>query len=284
MNSRQHRSRDHHAPAPESRTMVIVTICSVGVGLLAFALGVHYGLGQEPAGEETAASKNGGVLGRLDQQQEQLRKMQADRTALSFHQSLSGPAVVPKRRPAPQPGPALPAAAQRAGAPVAATSEAVEHKPGSAQVVTAAESEAASAVEDNPGGSQLSAAAVRAIEQLARIERASDAVPAVTPPGQQVDVASATDTGEEEESTQEEVDQRFSLQVGAFPDQAAAESLAARMRAGGYPVRIVNAEVNGRGTWYRVRVGSFGERVHAEKQRTSIATEQGVFALVVPER
>jgi cell division protein FtsN len=76
---------------------------------------------------------------------------------------------------------------------------------------------------------------------------------------------------------------RFSLQVGAFPDETSAAGLRLRLQQKGYQVRIATSEVEGRGTWYRVRVGSYADRTAAEDQRTQLSSSEGLFALVVPE-
>ncbi|MBN2362074.1 MAG: SPOR domain-containing protein, partial [Deltaproteobacteria bacterium] len=75
---------------------------------------------------------------------------------------------------------------------------------------------------------------------------------------------------------------RFSLQAGAFPDEAVAKALAARLDSRGYQVHIVPAQVEGKGSWYRVRVGSYGDRSAAESERSKLSGE-GVFAIVVTE-
>ena len=47
------------------------------------------------------------------------------------------------------------------------------------------------------------------------------------------------------------------LQVAALREAEAARKVESKLRAQGFAVRIVKAEVEGRGTWYRVRVGPF---------------------------
>ncbi len=47
------------------------------------------------------------------------------------------------------------------------------------------------------------------------------------------------------------------LQVAALREAEAARKVESRLRDQGFTVRIVKAQVEGRGTWYRVRVGPF---------------------------
>ena len=49
----------------------------------------------------------------------------------------------------------------------------------------------------------------------------------------------------------------FTLQLGASPNRDDAERQASRFREKGYAPYIVAADVPGKGTWYRVRMGSF---------------------------
>jgi cell division protein FtsN len=69
---------------------------------------------------------------------------------------------------------------------------------------------------------------------------------------------------------------RFTLQLGSYPDRSEAEAFAKRFAAQG--AFIVSSDVPGKGTWYRVRVGSYGSSQEAiaakgnfEKQTNTIA-------------
>ncbi len=69
---------------------------------------------------------------------------------------------------------------------------------------------------------------------------------------------------------------RFTLQLSSFPDKSEAETYARRFTAQG--AFIVASEVPGKGTWYRVRVGSYASSQEAiaakgafEKQTNTIA-------------
>lgn len=68
----------------------------------------------------------------------------------------------------------------------------------------------------------------------------------------------------------------FTLQLSSFPDRSEADALARRFSAQG--AYVVVSEIPGKGTWYRVRVGSYGSSQEAiaakgsfEKQTNTIA-------------
>ena len=50
---------------------------------------------------------------------------------------------------------------------------------------------------------------------------------------------------------------RFTLQLSAFQDQGEAEAFLATVKKAGYAAYVVSAEVEGKGTFYRVRLGNY---------------------------
>ncbi len=50
---------------------------------------------------------------------------------------------------------------------------------------------------------------------------------------------------------------KFTLQLSAFQDQAEAEAFLATVKQAGYRAYVVSAEVEGKGTFYRVRLGNY---------------------------
>ena len=50
---------------------------------------------------------------------------------------------------------------------------------------------------------------------------------------------------------------RFALQLSAFQDQGEAEAFLATVKKAGYAAYVVSAEVEGKGTFYRVRLGNY---------------------------
>ncbi|HVE85696.1 MAG TPA: SPOR domain-containing protein [Myxococcales bacterium] len=76
----------------------------------------------------------------------------------------------------------------------------------------------------------------------------------------------------------------FTLQLHASQDKADAERFAAVMRAKGYAPYLVDAEVPGKGTWHRVRMGSFPTKEAAAKYLADFKRETGMDAYVAPAR
>jgi cell division septation protein DedD len=55
----------------------------------------------------------------------------------------------------------------------------------------------------------------------------------------------------------------FTVQVASYRDRKDAEELAQRLTRKGYQAFVAEAEIPGKGKWYRVRVGRFGTRKEA---------------------
>jgi cell division septation protein DedD len=75
---------------------------------------------------------------------------------------------------------------------------------------------------------------------------------------------------------------RFTLQVRAYPDKDKdkAEELVEHLKQRGFEAYLASADVEGRGTWFRVRVGRFGSRDEAEAFRTRLQKEESTPAFV----
>jgi len=54
-----------------------------------------------------------------------------------------------------------------------------------------------------------------------------------------------------------EADRRYTLQLSSFQDRAEAEAFLAGIKAQGYSAQIKEAQVEGKGTFYRVRMGTY---------------------------
>ncbi len=74
-----------------------------------------------------------------------------------------------------------------------------------------------------------------------------------------------------------ETEGRFSVQIAATQSEAEAQRIQKRHAAEG--ARVAVAEVPGKGTWYRVRVGSYETRAEAERRRTALS-QKGVKGFV----
>lgn len=71
-----------------------------------------------------------------------------------------------------------------------------------------------------------------------------------------------------------DLSKKWSVQVSATPAKDIADTLVQRLKASGYDVYAVEAEVKGQ-TYYRVRVGRFDAREEAESVRQSLALQVG---------
>ena len=72
----------------------------------------------------------------------------------------------------------------------------------------------------------------------------------------------------------------FTLQLSAFQNRPEADRFAAKLRDRGYAPFIVSAEVPGKGTWYRVRMGSFASKEAASRYLTDFKRETQLQAFV----
>ena len=76
----------------------------------------------------------------------------------------------------------------------------------------------------------------------------------------------------------------FTVQVGASRDRTEAARIEARARGAGLKPYVVEANLGAKGTWYRVRVGSFSGRDSANRFRTDVERELRAAAVVMPTR
>ncbi|QRO01853.1 SPOR domain-containing protein [Archangium violaceum] len=72
----------------------------------------------------------------------------------------------------------------------------------------------------------------------------------------------------------------FTLQISAFQNRPEAERFAAKLRDRGYAPYIVSAEVPNKGTWYRVRMGSFPSKDAASRYLADFKRETQLQAFV----
>jgi len=73
----------------------------------------------------------------------------------------------------------------------------------------------------------------------------------------------------------------YTVQIGASPDRAEALRLENRARAAGYKPYSVEAHLGAKGTWYRVRVGSFPDKDRALRYRSDVERELRQAAIVM---
>lgn len=77
---------------------------------------------------------------------------------------------------------------------------------------------------------------------------------------------------------------KYSLQVASYRDATQAKELFDKLNGRGYTaVRVVQGEVPGKGTYFRVRLGPFPDRSTAEEIKEKLKSADGLEALVVIE-
>jgi cell division septation protein DedD len=74
----------------------------------------------------------------------------------------------------------------------------------------------------------------------------------------------------------------YQLQVSSFRTQAEAQAFADQLRARGHKAYTVEAQVPGRGTWFRVRIGPFQTQHAASQYRTGFEAREHVVPFIVP--
>lgn len=75
----------------------------------------------------------------------------------------------------------------------------------------------------------------------------------------------------------------YTVQVASYPEKQLADDEAKKMKTRGYAAFIVSSDVPGKGTWYRVRLGSFTNRASAEKLAKDIHAKVGISPIITPE-
>ena len=76
---------------------------------------------------------------------------------------------------------------------------------------------------------------------------------------------------------------RYTLQLASYQERSLAEDDVKKLKKQGYAAFIITSQVPDKGTWYRVRVGSFSNKASAEKLRKDIQAKAGVSTIIVIE-
>ena len=77
----------------------------------------------------------------------------------------------------------------------------------------------------------------------------------------------------------------YQLQVSSFQSESEGQKFASELRARGHKSYVYRAEVPGRGTWYRVRIGPFASLSEAKSYRSKFEEKERMTPfLVTPEK
>jgi cell division septation protein DedD len=74
----------------------------------------------------------------------------------------------------------------------------------------------------------------------------------------------------------------YQLQVSSFRSHDEADGFANQLRARGHKAYVLEAQVPGRGVWYRVRVGPFATQHAASSYRSTFETREHVVPFIIP--
>ncbi len=74
---------------------------------------------------------------------------------------------------------------------------------------------------------------------------------------------------------------KYTIQVGSYQSEEEAQSAIARWKGKGYESYLTVGDIPNKGTWYRVRIGGFGDRAAAEEFLEEFRSKERTNALVV---
>jgi cell division septation protein DedD len=76
---------------------------------------------------------------------------------------------------------------------------------------------------------------------------------------------------------------RYTIQTGAYSERAMAEEEVRDLKRRGYAAFLVATNIPQKGTWYRVRIGSFSNKQSAEKLAGDLRAKEGIHSIVSAE-
>jgi DedD protein len=280
-----HRMREKYDLSLDSRQVVSLLIGGIVVLGAVFVLGVL--VGKKLAGTPRADHAPD-LLTALDNKSDALERARAA-PPLTFQEELTRPAAstptvarLPPVSPPPTPASSTAPTVARVTAPAATP-------PTSATPAAAAAAPTASkpASPVRAAAVPVTTAAVTEAKQERKPEAEKKAEPAARPPPpESVATRSAPAAAHPAPKVPEATSATgaFTLQLGASPNRDDAERQAARLREKGYAPYIVTAEVPGKGTWYRVRMGSFPTKDSATRYLQDFKRETQAEAFVASTR
>jgi cell division septation protein DedD len=246
-----HRMREKYDLSLDSRQVVSLLVGAIVVLGAVFVLGVL--VGKKLAGTQHP-DRGPDPLAALDHRSDALEKARAT-PPLTFQEELTRTTPDDKHLPAPAKPPAVkpvPAAtaavATTVKSPAAPSAVAPAKPPAPAPAVASAPKAAPTPGVPAAAAGQESAHSAEGVTEAKA--PAPETLTARTTPAAAKPVAPKPPDATVSNGA-------FTLQLGASPNRDDAERQASRLREKGYAPYIVAAEVPGKGTWYRVRMGSF---------------------------
>lgn len=100
-------------------------------------------------------------------------------------------------------------------------------------------------------------------------------------PGNEKEPQTAKTPGETKKEADNAPKKLYTVQVGAMKDKALADAMVSKLKKAGYSAYIASSESSGKGTWYRVRLGTFPNKEDAQREVLKIKKNEGMQAAVV---
>jgi cell division septation protein DedD len=85
---------------------------------------------------------------------------------------------------------------------------------------------------------------------------------------------------EKKEEKKEPEKKRFTLQISSFQDKAEADALVARLTSAGYKPYVILSDVEGKGSFFRVRIGEYRSKTDAIEAKETFEKKQRIIAYV----
>jgi DedD protein len=279
-----HRMREKYDLSLDSRQVVSLLIGGIVVLGAVFVLGVLVGKKLAGTPRDDHAPD---LLTALDHKSDALERARAA-PPLTFQEELTRPvastptvvARVPSATPPPTPASSTAPTVARMTAPAATA-------PTSATPAAAAPTASKPAPPVRAAAVPVTTAAVTEAKPERKPDVEKKAEPAARPPPpESVATRSAAAAAHPAPKVPEATSATgaFTLQLGASLNRDDAERQAARLREKGYAPYIVTAEVPGKGTWYRVRMGSFPSKDAATRYLQDFKRETQAEAFVASTR
>ena len=256
-----HRMKDKYDVSLDNRQIAGLLVGGVVVLGAVFVLGVVVGKSLAAGGQTSAPD----MLSALDARQEALSRAQAESAAaLTFHEELTRKAAEVAPAPQAKPPEAKPAEPKPAEVKVA------EVKVADVKMAEAAPPEA------RPVADVQTAVAP---EGAGKVEPASVTARTAEPGRMQQAIARATAQPPVRPAAVAP-NGAYTLQLSAFQTREEADRFAAKLRGRGYAPYVVTAQLPGKGTWYRVRMGSFDSKDRAQHYLADFKRETQLQAIV----
>lgn len=259
----------------------VATLAVVVAALVGGAFWLGIASGRKLAIEEGVAPREKDLLAALDQRTDALQQLQDQADAsLTFQDALTRKAPEPPKGLPPLEA-AKPAEAVRPAEPPKVADAAKPPEPAK-PVEPATAPEAPKAAE--PARVAEAPTPAEAPKPDAPLPAAPADGPSATVPTRMADgggllkdaIARATRPAEATP------DGQWTLQLSAYQDRAEADRFAGGLRDRGFAPFVVEAQVPGKGTWFRVRMGRFPTREAAQRYLADFTRETQVQAFVTP--